>query len=394
MSRTRLRNLSPDSSARLRAKGRASGRFHVARAEAAPSVSESPVVAETVSAADSRPTEELTPANADLETRVRERTRALESMNGELSRTAHDLAATLQALAEANARLEQEKATRERVEAELRLAHRLEAVGQLAAGVAHEINTPIQYVSDSVLFLQSAFEDLLPIITTVSNVSSSLRHGGSGDLANALDAAWRTADADFLLEQVPPAIGRALEGLERVAAIVQAMKAFAHPGSEDMAPADINAALTTTMEVCRNEYKYVADVVKDFGDLPEIPCHIGELNQVFLNIVVNAAHAIGDRVNGTADRGTITLQTRLEDNYAVIRISDTGLGIPSELFDKIFDPFFTTKPVGKGTGQGLTIARSIVVKHGGTLSFDTVSGSGTTFEIRLPGPRNDTGEDF
>jgi signal transduction histidine kinase len=165
------------------------------------------------------------------------------------------------------------------------------------------------------------------------------------------------------------------------------MKAFAHPGSETKAPANLNDALATTTVVCRNEYKYVADVETDFGDIPLVPCQLGELNQVFLNLLVNAAHTIGERAEVGGERGVIAIQTRFEDGMAVVRIADSGNGIPPEVREKIFDPFFTTKPVGKGTGQGLTIARSIVVKHGGTLTFETEPGKGSTFEIRLPVPR-------
>lgn len=325
--------------------------------------------------------------NSVLELRVRARTSELESTNGQLMRTAEDLAVTLKALAEANKRLQEEQANRERVEAELRLAHRLEAVGQLAAGVAHEINTPIQYVADSVYFLQSAFEDLLPLLSCVKDLGPALRGGGAAEAANDLEAAWEAADAGFIVEHVPSAIGRTLDGIDRVAAIVRAMKAFAHPGGELKAPADINEALTTTSVVCKNEYKYVADLVTDFGELPMLPCQLGELNQVFLNLIVNAAHAIGERVGDTGDRGLITLRTRFEDGSVVVRVSDTGAGIPAAVREKIFDPFFTTKPVGVGTGQGLGIARSIVVKHGGTLTFESELGRGTTFEIRLPLPK-------
>jgi two-component system, NtrC family, sensor kinase len=335
----------------------------------------------------SLPPEELSRLNSVLELRVRARTRELETTNGQLMRTAEDLAETLKALAEANKSLQEEKAGRERVEAELRLAHRLEAVGQLAAGVAHEINTPIQYVADSVYFLQSAFEDLLPLLSCVKDLAPVLRGGGAAEAANDLEAAWEAADAGFIVEHVPPAIGRTLDGIDRVAAIVRAMKAFAHPGGELKAPADINEALTTTSVVCKNEYKYVADLVTDFGELPMLPCQLGELNQVFLNLIVNAAHAIAERVGTTSDRGQITLGTRFENDNVIVKVSDTGAGIPAALRDKVFDPFFTTKPVGVGTGQGLTIARSIVVKHGGTLTFESVPGQGTTFEIRLPLPK-------
>jgi len=333
---------------------------------------------------NSRPPDELTRVNAVLELRVRARTRELETTNGQLTLTAEDLASTLAALAQANKSLEEEKAERERVEAELQLAHRLEAVGQLAAGVAHEINTPIQYVADSVYFLQSAFEDLLPLLACVHALTPALRSGGCAEAADELDKAWVTADAGFILEHVPPAIGRTLDGIDRVAAIVRAMKAFAHPGNETKAPADLNDAITTTAVVCKNEYKYVAELVTDFGTIPPFPCQIGELNQVFLNLIVNAAHAIAERVGDTGDRGVITIKTTYEAGSAVVKVSDTGVGIPVALRDKIFDLFFTTKPVGVGTGQGLTLARSIVVKHGGTLTFESELGKGTTFEIRLP----------
>lgn len=298
----------------------------------------------------------------------------------------NDLGLALSALAAANAKLEAEKAERERVEAELRLSHRLEAVGQLAAGVAHEINTPIQFVGDSVHFLQSAFEDLQPVLRCVQALVEDLASTPAigSDRAAELARAWEAADAAFVVENVPPALQRTLEGIDRVAAIVRAMKAFAHPGTERFSPADLAEALMTTIVVCRNEYKYVADVETTFGDLPLVPCHIGELNQVFLNLLVNASHAVAERVEGTAERGRIGVETFAEGRVAVVRIRDSGVGIPPELRDKIFDPFFTTKPVGKGTGQGLTLARSIVVRHGGTLTFESQPGRGTTFEIRLP----------
>jgi signal transduction histidine kinase len=282
------------------------------------------------------------------------------------------------------ARVREEIAERVRVEGELRLAQRLEAVGQLAAGVAHEINTPIQYVSDSLYFLSTAYKDLSGVLNRLNSVASRLRELGDPDAAAALDEAWEEADAEFVLEQSPKAVARALDGVERVAEIVRAMKAFAHPGADEAQPEDLNAALATTLVVAKNEYKYVADVATEFGELGPVTCRLGELNQVFLNLVVNAAHAIGDVVQGTEGRGRIVLRTRAEPGFAVVEIEDSGGGIPLEIQEKIWDPFFTTKPVGKGTGQGLTLARSIVVKHGGALSFESVMGKGTTFVIRLP----------
>ena len=329
---------------------------------------------------------ELVLLNADLEQRIRARTAELKSANVELMHTARELGTTLAELAEANVELAVHKATRERIEAELRLAHRLEAVGQLAAGVAHEINTPIQYIGDSVRFLRSAFDDVLPLLGAIQTIMPRLRENGLGQEADGIEHAWAAVDGEFVVSQIPAAIERTLDGIDRVAAIVRAMKAFAHPGSEIRAPAELNDALTTAIEVCRYVYKYVADVETDFGAIPLVNCQIGELNQVFVNLRVNAAHAIEDRVAGTDGRGLIRIVTRCEEDNVVVRISDTGVGIPTDLHEKIFDPFFTTKPVGKGTGQGLTIARSIVVQHCGSLTFESTPQVGTKFELRLPLP--------
>jgi signal transduction histidine kinase len=163
------------------------------------------------------------------------------------------------------------------------------------------------------------------------------------------------------------------------------MKEFAHPDRKEMAQADLNQAISSTLIIAANEYKYVADVETGFSELPLVNCYAGEINQVVLNLIVNAAHAIGDVVKGTPLKGKITVATRAHGDFVEIAISDTGKGIPVEVRSRIFDPFFTTKEVGKGTGQGLSIARSVVVeKHGGSLTFDTELGKGTTFYIRLP----------
>ncbi len=277
-----------------------------------------------------------------------------------------------------------------RLENELAQAQKLESVGRLAAGVAHEINTPVQFVSDSVHFVREAMDDLSDVVdkyrqlrTAAQNPEANGAHVAAA--AKAAEEAEGDADLDYILENAPVALDRARDGLGRVAAIVRSMKEFAHPDRKEMAQSDINQAIASTLVIASNEYKYVAEVVTGFGDLPLVNCYAGEINQVVLNLIVNAAHAIGDVVKGTLEKGRITVATRAQDDFVEIAIADTGNGIPLEVRSRIFDPFFTTKEVGKGTGQGLAIARSVVVdKHGGTLTFDTELGKGTTFYIRLP----------
>jgi signal transduction histidine kinase len=197
-------------------------------------------------------------------------------------------------------------------------------------------------------------------------------------------------DLTYLVNETPKAISQTLEGVTRVATIVRALKDFAHPDHKEWVPTDINRALLSTLTVARNEIKYVADVVTELGDLPLVVCQPGGLNQALLNLVINAAHAIGDVVGDSGARGTITVRTTCEDDMVVIAITDTGNGIPEAVRHRIFDPFFTTKAVGRGTGQGLTIARSVIVdNHGGTLTFETAMGRGTTFFVRVPVARVD-----
>ena len=284
-----------------------------------------------------------------------------------------------------NRELRKELEDRQRLELELRQAQKLEAVGQLAAGVAHEINTPIQFVGDSAHFLRDAFADLRGLIEAYRALAEAAATGAAGpDMAGELAAQEEELDLEFLTEQIPKAIERTLEGSNRVAEIVRAMKDFAHPRQDEQAAADLNRAILSTLTVASNELKYVADVETDLAPLPPIVCHIGDLNQVVLNLVVNAAHAIADA--GARQRGTIRVSTALEEpGSVVIRVSDTGGGIPEEIRGRVFDPFFTTKEVGRGTGQGLAITYALVCeKHGGTVRFDTETGRGTTFEVRLP----------
>jgi len=267
-------------------------------------------------------------------------------------------------------------------------AQKLESIGQLAAGIAHEINTPTQYVGDNVRFLKDAFSDLGNLFTHYGKLLAAVKENAalSETLKESVDAIGRV-DTEFLLHEIPNAIEQGLEGVTRVATLVSAMKEFSHPGTKEKSPVNLNKAIESTITVARNEWKYVADMETDFDQtLPAIPCLPGEVNQVILNLIVNAAHAIGDiAAKGGEKRGKIKIQTRNCEDWVEIRIQDSGTGIPKHVQARVFDPFFTTKEVGKGTGQGLAIARSVVVdKHDGSIHFETEEGKGTTFIICLP----------
>ena len=276
-----------------------------------------------------------------------------------------------------------------KLEADLQQAQKLESVGRLASGVAHEINTPVQYVGDSIRFLQNANDDITRLYAKMKVLVESVANGApaAGLAAEAADAvdAESSADVPYLFEEMPKAYALALEGLNRVAEIVRSMKEFARADEREMLAVDLNRAIESTLVIAANEYKYVADVETDFAELPPVLCHGGEINQVVLNLIVNAAHAVADVVAGTGGKGRITIRTRADGDHVVVSIADTGGGIPPHIRARIFDPFFTTKAVGKGTGQGLAIARAVVVdKHAGQLTLDTELGHGSTFHIRLP----------
>ena len=267
-------------------------------------------------------------------------------------------------------------------------ALKLESIGELAAGIAHEINTPIQYVSDNTRFVRSACDDLMAVLDACQKVISALDEQQEvGAAADELRDSLSAADAEYLADEVPSAIAQTLEGVDRVSTIVRAMKEFSHPGQSEMALTNIAQAIETTVMIAKNEWKYVAELETDHDEsLPPIPCLPGEVNQVILNLIVNAAHAIKDAQDEDAvNKGKITIATRLTEPFAEIRVSDTGVGIAPENIEKIFAPFFTTKSAGKGTGQGLALAHSVVVeKHCGTLTVESELGVGTTFVIRLP----------
>jgi signal transduction histidine kinase len=269
---------------------------------------------------------------------------------------------------------------------ELAAAQKLESVGRLAAGVAHEINTPVQFVSDNVQFLRTSMTEVTAVIHAYRSLKDATQ--SSGDVAGAAriaENAEKAADLDYILENAPQSFDSSIEGLERIATIVRSMKEFAHPDQAHKTFADLNQAIRSTLVIASNEYKYVAELDAQYGELPAVPCYLGEINQVVLNLIVNASHSIADVVKDAGNHGKLSVRTRLDGDSVEISISDTGTGIPESARDKIFDPFFTTKEVGKGTGQGLAIARSVIVKkHGGTLRFETECGKGTTFFIRLP----------
>ena len=267
-------------------------------------------------------------------------------------------------------------------------ARKLEAIGQLAAGIAHEINTPIQYVGDNTRFLKDTFNDFSLVLNQYRQLIPAARKVEElvGPVSE-LDRLLKETDLEFLKGEIPMAIEQTLQGVEQVSAIVRSMKDFSQPGVEEKVLVDVNKALSSTATISRNEWKYVADLAFDLEkDLPMVLCLPGEINQVFLNILVNAAHAIADIVDANpGSKGRITVSTRSRKDGVEVRIADTGKGIDEHSRPYIFDPFYTTKEVGKGTGQGLALAYSTVVeRHGGRLTFETEPGKGSTFIIQLP----------
>lgn len=267
-------------------------------------------------------------------------------------------------------------------------SEKLASVGQLAAGIAHEINTPIQFVGDNTRFLDEAFEDLFSLIDVYGEQTRSVLEGNADkELAEKANAKKEEVDVEYLTEEVPNAISQSLEGIDRVTKIVRSMKDFSHPGSDSKEIIDLNQAIESTITVSKNEWKYTAELETDLDtSLIDVPCYPGEFNQVVLNIIVNAAHAIEDTRSDDNDAlGKISLATKRLDDFAEVRISDSGTGMPEEVRKRIFEPFFTTKGVGKGSGQGLAIAYTVIVdKHKGTLVVESEQGKGTTFIIRLP----------
>lgn len=273
------------------------------------------------------------------------------------------------------------------MEKQLLHAQKLESIGQLSAGIAHEINTPIQYVGDNINFLSDSFSELASLVEDIKQMAAAAKENSQEpDMSKKILAAMETTDIDYLLEEIPAAIAQSKEGVFRVSKIVNAMKEFSH-GSDNKVNADINRAINSTIIVAQSEWKNVAQIETTFEEnLPMVPCFLSEVNQVILNMIINAVHAIEDTLaDKHQTQGLIKIATRTLNDSVEISISDSGSGIPEAIKNRVFDPFFTTKEVGKGSGQGLSIAYDVITrKHGGTISVNSRHGEGTTFIISLP----------
>jgi len=303
----------------------------------------------------------LAEVNTRLEEQIEERTRELSQTNAELLREQAELHQAMEAI--------------ERTRSQLLQSEKMAAVGQLAAGVAHEINNPIGFVSSNLGSLRAYVDRLLEVVDLAAAAVARLPADDPARLA--VEEAWQAAEVDFMREDIPALIGESAEGLARVRRIVADLKDFSHVDEGVWQDADINGGLESTLNVIWNELKYKAKVVRDLGDLPAVRCIPAQLNQVFMNLLVNAGQAI-------EGAGTITLRSGYEDRHVWVEIEDSGGGMPPEVQKRIFEPFFTTKPVGQGTGLGLPISREIVQRHEGTISVDSEPGRGTCFRIRLP----------
>jgi len=285
---------------------------------------------------------------------------------------------------------ERKNAEHERQQLELQLlqAQKLEAIGQLAAGIAHEINTPMQFVGDNTRFVGDNFATIVKVLQNHNDLIVANERGQmTPELLKHAREIMSPDDRNYLCEQIPTAIQETLDGVKRVTKIVRAMKEFSHPAGQEKAGANLNKAIESTVTVARHEWKYVAEMQLELDPaLPAVQCFVDEFNQCILNLVINAAHAIQDVVKATPGRkGVITIQTRRDGGFVEVSVGDTGTGIPESARTHIFEPFFTTKPIGKGTGQGLAIVyASVVKKHGGVVRFETEMGKGTKFILRLP----------
>ena len=264
---------------------------------------------------------------------------------------------------------------------------KLIAIGELSAGIAHEINTPVQFIGSNISFLYESFQDLLKLTDQCQKLLDAVKSSSdTTKIIEAVEEAAEEADVEYLADEGPKAFEQTLEGVERVTKLVQGLKGFAHSGEgTEKTAADINDIIRNALIVSKNAYKYVAEMKTELGDLPMLKVFPGDIGQVIVNLVVNAAQAIEEKKGDSQEMGVIKVNSSQEEDSVVIRISDSGNGIPESVRARIFDPFFTTKEVGKGSGQGLAISHTIISeKHNGELTFESVVGEGTTFIIRLP----------
>ncbi|MBR8345989.1 histidine kinase [Burkholderia ambifaria] len=321
---------------------------------------------------------------SELETALRR----YEQTTAMLQRTRENMATEIDERKAAQIRLEQEKDEQRRLLRALEDTHvqllqseKLASIGQLAAGVAHEINNPVGFISANLNTLKTWVRSLLDVIAAHEAALPQLEPAQR----DALAAMGRAADLDYVRDEIATLIDESIDGALRVRRIVQDLRDFSRPGSGEWCVADIHAGLESTLNVVHNELKYKADIVREYGNVPPVECLPSQLNQVFMNLLVNAAHAI-------PERGVITIRTSSDDEQVSIAISDTGTGMTPDIVRRIFDPFFTTKPVGQGTGLGLSVSHGIVERHRGTIDVTSEPGRGTTFRIRLPIRRAETSE--
>ncbi|SHO52933.1 sensor histidine kinase [Desulfopila aestuarii] len=309
---------------------------------------------------------ELLSLNISLERVVQQKTEFLRKQREELNKALQDLKLT---------------------QARLLQAQKLESVGQLAAGIAHEINTPAQFIGSNISFLRDVFSDVMGLVDSLEHELLSITEGTSvAEVGRKVEILMEEGDWDYLKEEIPKALLQSNEGINRITAIVQAMKEFSHPGSKEKVLNDLNKIIETTVTIASNEWKYCAEIRLDLDpELPPVPCLADEVGQAILNILINACHAITEKNQGNGEKGLIAISSHRFPDHVKICIEDTGNGIPENIRERVFDPFFTTKGVGKGTGQGLAISHNVIEKkHKGVLSFVSEVGKGTTFTIQLP----------
>ncbi|MDD5450709.1 MAG: ATP-binding protein [Desulfovibrionales bacterium] len=341
--------------------------------------------------------EKLKKYQTGLEKLVKERTAELIATNEELQQELAERRQMEEELLQIKINLEEANQQLKQNQAQLVQSEKMASIGQLAAGVAHEINNPVGFINSNLTTLDEYRRDLTTLINNYLELEQLADRdpalSNNHDLAGALEAIRNLKekmDLDFILGDFDKVISESREGADRIKKIVQDLKDFSHVDKADLNWADLNKGMESTLNIVWNELKYNAKVTKDYGDIPEVYCYPQQINQVVMNILVNAAHAI-------EDKGEIKISTAYIDGaepMVEIRISDTGKGIPPENLPKIFDPFFTTKPVGKGTGLGLSMAYSIIKKHDGEIKVESEVGKGTTFVIELPvnGPRTKEGD--